>query len=137
MSCTVSIDSVSPVLLQENEPFKVTWTLAVDDGSDARNVTVSLLTDDARLVLCDQATQDSPPERSLPVVPGQRITRTSTVMLQRRKGLVDENSRDGSGSPFFLLARVRNEREEIIAGGVGLEVQIAGLAKRTVPRIFL
>lgn len=136
MNCTISIDSVIPALLHENEPFKVTWTLGLADDAEARSVTVALLTDDARLVLCDQATHDSPPERVVPVTPGTKVTRTSTVLLQRRKGLVDENSRDGSGSPFFVLARVRNEREEIIASGSGIEVQIAGLAKRTQPRIF-
>jgi len=137
LNCSIAIDSVAPVLIQENEPIKITWTLNIGEGFDARNLTVSLLTDDARLILLDATTHDSPPEKAVAVQQGQKISRTVTVVLQRRKGLVDEQSRDGSPSPMFVIARVRNERDEIVAGGVGVEVQVVGLAKRTMPRIFV
>lgn len=137
MNCSISIDSVSPPVILENEPFKITWTVAVAEQEELRSVNVTLLTDDARLLLLDHGTDQSPPERVLPVTPGTRLTRTTTAQIQRRKGLVDESSRDGSPAPIFLHARVKNERDEIIADGAGIEVHIAGLAKRPTPRIFI
>lgn len=137
VSATITIESISPNVIAENDPVKVVWTLTLSDDCDARTACVSLLTDDARLLLFDHGTHESPPERMVPVGPGQRISKTTTVYLQRRKGLVDENSRDGTASPFFLLARARNEREEVLAAGAGMEVQLVGLAKRPQPRIFL
>lgn len=98
---------------------------------------MTLLTDDARLMLIDHGTHESPPERVLPVTPGAKVTKTTTAQIQRRKGLVDESSRDGSPAPIFLHARVKNDRDEIIADGAGIEVMIAGLAKRSSPRIFV
>lgn len=137
MNCFISIDSVVPVVITENEPFKVTFTIAVGEAEEVRSVVVTLLTDDARLMLLDHGTHESPPERGFQVSPGSKLTRTTTALIQRRKGLVDETSRDGSPAPIFLHARAKNEREEIIADGAGIEVMIAGLAKRTSPRIFL
>ena len=136
MSCTIHVDAVAPSAVQEAEAFKVTWTLALADESELRTVTVTLLTDDARVVLSDQSTHDSPPERALPVVPGTKVTKSSMVVLHRRRGLIDETSRDGTGSPVAILARVRNERDETLAHGGGAEVTVHGLARRPTPRIF-
>ncbi len=137
MACSIHIDSVTPSTVIENEPFKVTWTVAAAEDFDVRNLTVALMTDDARLVLVDHNSQDSPPEKQIQVSPGARATKTTQVVIQRRKGLVDELSRDGSSSGIFLHARARNERDEIVADGAALEVQVAGLPRRTMPRIFL
>ena len=136
MSCSISIDSVVPAAIEESEPFRVTWSVVLGEDSGSRNAVVTLLTDDARLVLLDHGSHDSPPERTIQLTPGQTLTRTSTVQIQRRKGLVDENSRDGSASPLYVLARVRDEREEVLAAGAAFEIQVAGLAKRPTPRIF-
>ena len=137
MTCSISIDSIVPANIDENEPFRVTWSVSLAEESPARNAIVTLLTDDARLVLLDHGSHDSPPERPVQLLPGQRLTKVSTLQIQRRKGLVDENSRDGSGSPMCVLARVRDEREEVLAAGATFEVQVAGLAKRSTPRIFV
>jgi len=137
MTCSIAIDSIIPACIEESEPFRVTWSVSLAEEGPARNAVVTLLTDDARLVLLDHGSHDSPPERPVQLLPGQRVTKTSTVQIQRRKGLVDENSRDGSGSPLWVLARVRDEREEVLAAGAAFEVHIAGLAKRSNPRIFV
>jgi hypothetical protein len=135
VSVQLSVDNVQPAMIVENEPVKVTWTVQVGDHIEARSLVVTLLTDDARLILLDPKSQESPPEWSVAVQPGQKITKTWQVMIQRRKGLIDEHSRDGGGSPFFLLGRVRHD-SEVLASAVGVEVEFQGLAKRAPPRIF-
>jgi hypothetical protein len=136
MNCTIHVDTINPTQVAENEPFKVTWTLAVTEPTDLRGVVVTLLTDDARIVLFDQATHDSPPEKQIPVTPGMKTTKTSTCVIQRRRGLIDEVARDGSSSPVCILARVKNERDEVLAYGPGRDVQVTGLARRPAPRVF-
>ncbi len=137
MSVTITLDTVLPATIQENEPFRVSWTLTAADGFPARALTLVLLTDDARVLLADAATQESPPEKQVSIAGGQKLQRTSVLTVQRRKGLVDENSRDGSSSPLCILARVRDERDDTVAtGGDGIEVQVVGLARRQNLRIF-
>ncbi|MSQ84343.1 MAG: hypothetical protein EXR77_15900 [Myxococcales bacterium] len=135
MSISLTIDAVSPLPIQENEAFKVTWTLAVGDAMDSRNVIVVLLTDDARLILLDPKTQDSPPEICVQVAPGQKTTKTVHAIIQRRKGLLEEQIRETTASPFFLLGRVRHDTD-VLASASGLEVQLMGLPRRAQVRIF-
>ena len=133
--CSISIDSVSPLVIRENEPFKVTWTVAVDGTDESRNLVVTLLTDDVRVQIVDHATHESPPQRACPVAPGTRLTRTTVAQLQRRKGLLEDAPRETGSSSMFIHARAQNEREEIVADGAGIEVQMQGLAKRSATKI--
>ncbi len=135
MSISLSIDAVLPLRIQENETFKVTWTLSVGDAMDSRNVTVVLLTDDARLVLADPRTQESPPEISVQIAPGQKTTKTVQAVIHKRKGLIDEQVRENAVSPFFVLGRVRHDAD-VLASSPGVEVEISGLARRPGVRIF-
>jgi len=134
MSISLSIDQVHPLPIQENETVKVTWTLAVGETMDTRNVVVVLLTDDARLHLVDPKTQDSPPEISVQIAPGQKLTKTVQVIVQRRKGL-DDHIKEPYASPFWLLGRVRHDTD-VLASAAGLEVELMGLPKRQAARIF-
>ena len=134
--CTISIDAITPLVLREGEPFKVTWTVAVGETDDLRNVVVTLLTDDARVTLLDHGTNESPPERALAVAPGAKLTKTSVVALEKRKGLVEETPRENTAAPIFIHARVKNERDEIVADGAGIEVQMHGLARRMIQKMF-
>jgi hypothetical protein len=135
-NCSITIDSVSPKVIKENEPFKVTWTVAVDGADDLRNLVVVLLTDDARVQIVDPATHESPPQRAYPVVPGTRLTRTTVAQLQKRKGLVEEGARETGTASMYIHARAQNERDEIVADGAGIEVQMHGLARRASPKII-
>ena len=135
MSFQFSVDNVQPASIAENEPVKVTWTILAGEIGEPRSLVVTLLTDDARLQLMDLKSQESPPEWSVTVQPGQKLTKTFQVVLQRRKGLIDEQSRDGSGSPFYLLGRLRHD-SEILANSGGVEVEFQGLSRRTQQRIF-
>lgn len=135
MSFQFSVDNVQPPSISENEPVKVTWTVLAGEIHEPRSLVVTLLTDDARLILLDPKTQESPPEWTVTVQPGQKVTKTWQVVLQRRKGLIDEQSRDGSGSPFYLLGRLRHD-SEVLATAMGVEVEFQGLARRTQQRIF-
>lgn len=136
MSISLSIDTVAPQVIQENETFKVTWTLATGDAMDPRNVTVVLLTDDARLVLLDPKTQESPPEISLQVSPGQKMTKTVQAVIQRRKGLAEDPPKEPVRSGFFLLGRVRHDNDVLASAG-GVEVEMIGLTRRPNSRIFV
>lgn len=136
VNVSFSIDSIAPTHIQENEPFKVTWTLTVGENFEARSVIVTLLTDDARLVLLDPKSQESPPEAPVAVTPGQKISRTVHVAVQRRKGLIDEAPRDANSSPFYVLGRVRHDTDVLAASG-GIEVEMSGLTRRSLHRIFL
>ncbi len=134
MSISLSIDLVTPVPSQETEAVKVTWTLSIGETMDTRNVVVVLLTDDARLNLLDPKTQDSPPEISVQVAPGQKLTKTVQVVVQRRKGL-DDHIKETFASPFWLLGRVRHDND-VLASAPGIEVELMGLPKRQAARIF-
>jgi len=136
VNIALSIDSIAPTHIQENESFKVTWTLSASESFEARSVVVTLLTDDARLVLLDPKSQESPPEVALSLAAGQKVTRTMQVTIQKRKGLIDEPPRDGNTSPFFVLGRVRHDNDVLAASG-GVEVEMAGLARRSAHRIFV
>ena len=135
-NCSITIDSISPQVIKENEPFKVTWTVAVDAADDLRNLVVTLLTDDPRVLIVDPATQESPPQRAYPVAPGTRLTRTTVALVQKRKGLVEEVARDFGASTMYIHARAQNDREEIVADGAGIEVQMQGLARRSSSKIL-
>ncbi len=136
MNISLSIDAIQPRQLEDNDTVKVTWTLTVGETFEGRAVLVCLLTDDARLVLADPKNPEASPEIAVAVSPGQKISRTTAVLVQKRKGLVEEQSRDGSGSPFYLLGRVRNE-QDVLAAAAGIELEMAGLARRTTHRIFV
>jgi len=135
LSISLTIDAVAPLRIQEGETFKVTWTLTVGDAMDSRSVTVVLLTDDARLVLADPKTQESPPELPVQIAPGMKATKTMTVVIYKRKGLIDDPNREATGSPFFVLGRVRHD-SDVLASSPGVEIEIAGLPRRQVSRIF-
>jgi hypothetical protein len=136
VNIALSIDSIAPNHIQENETFKVTWTLSASETFETRSVVVTLLTDDARLVLLDPKSQESPPEVPMSLAPGQKVSRTVQVMIQKRKGLIDEPARDGNSSPFFVLGRVRHDNDVLASSG-GVEVEMTGLARRAAHRVFL
>ena len=100
------------------------------------NLVVTLLTDDPRVLIVDPATQESPPQRAYPVAPGTRLTRTTVALVQKRKGLVEEVARDFGTSNMYIHARAQNDREEIVADGAGIEVQMQGLARRSSSKIL-
>ena len=133
----ITIDSIVPTIIEEDQPVKLTWSVTLGEHADARNVTVTLLTDDARVLIVESGNDESPPERTIPAQPGQKITKTMTIQLQRRKGLVEDAAKDGSTCPMCIVARARNERGDIIASGAAVDVEIVGLAKRIAARIFM
>ena len=63
MHQSIVIDSVSPAILQEGEPIRVSFSVDLPATSDARVVTITLLTDDARLQLIEHGGEDTPPEK--------------------------------------------------------------------------
>ena len=135
MNVALTLEAITPTLIHDNEPFKVTWTLATSESFEAKNLTVALLTDDARVVLLDSKTQDSPPEMAVSLAPGQKVTKTVQVVVQKRKGLIDEASRDGAPSPFCLIGRVRSEAN-VLGASNAVDLEMVGLARRANQRVF-
>lgn len=135
VNVTLTLEAISPNLIHDNEPFRVTWTLATSESFEAKNLTVTLLTDDARVVLLDPKTQESPPEMAVSLAPGQKVSKTVQVAVQKRKGLIDEASRDGLPSPFCLIGRVRSDAN-VLGASNAVELEMAGLARRGNHRIF-
>ncbi len=135
----VRINSVEPRTIVQNEPFKANWTLELDPAFDSRSVAVTFLTDDARLLLCDHSTQESPAQKVINVSPGGKVTRSITLHLQMRKGLLNEFSRDGSASPLNLLARVHTsaQRDQLVAISPCFQIWVDNLAARLEPKIFV
>ena len=135
----IRIDAVEPQLVRPNEPFKATCVVNVGGDIDPKSAQVSFLTDDARLILCDHATEETPVEKSIQLAPGQSITKTVTMHLKLRKGLRNEFSRDGSPAPLTLHARLsgsEGSRSEPVFSE-GFDIEVAELAKRTTTKIFI
>lgn len=131
------INSVEPRTIVENEPFKASWTLEVEPGFDAKAVSITFLTDDARLLLCDHQSDETPAEKLLTIGPGGRISKTSTLHVRMRKGLHNEHSRDGTPAPLTLHARLHSDNEPHMAISQGYEIFVDNLAKRPETKIFL
>ncbi len=136
MHKSIVIDSVTPSLLQEGEPVRVAFSVDLPAGSDARVVTVTLLTDDARLQLIEHGGEESPPEKLLPAQPGARISRTMTVSVTRRKGLVEDTSSKLTPSPLRILARLKTDRGDATGFATSTEVLVAGLPRKNETKIF-
>ena len=136
MHQSIVIDSVTPSLLQEGEPIRVSFSVDLPATSDARVVTVTLLTDDARLQLVEHGGEDSPPEKLLPAQAGVKISKTMTVNISRRKGLVEDASTKLMPSPLRILARLKTDRNEALGFASSLEVLVAGLPRKNETKIF-
>ncbi len=136
MHKSIVIDSVSPAILQEGEPIRVSFSVDLPATSDARVVTITLLTDDARLQLIEHGGEDTPPEKLLPAQPGARISKTMTVSISRRKGLVEDTSNKLMPSPLRILARLKTDRNEGLGFASSIEVMVAGLPRKNETRIF-
>jgi hypothetical protein len=138
---TIFIDTVEPALLDREQPFAVRWRLTVADEAEGEQVTVGLLTDDARLVLCDHETGDSPPTVTIAVGAGVVVEREMRLHLSMRRGLVDESSRDGTSANVALHARVcvgecGATPSRILATSDPFEVSVKGLARRPSTKFF-
>ena len=136
MHKSIVIDSVTPSLLQEGEPIRVCFSIDLPANSDARVVTVTLLTDDARLQLVEHGGEDSPPEKLLPAQPGAKISKTMTVSISRRKGLVEDTSLKLTPSPLRILARLKTDRNDGLGFASSSEVMVAGLPRMNETKIF-
>lgn len=133
----IRIEAVEPNVVRPNEPFKATCSVAGD--FDTKQMNVSFLTDDARLLLCDHATDETPVEKAIQLAPGQTVSKTVTMHVRLRKGLRNEHSRDGSPAPLTLHARLtagEGARQETFFSA-GFDIEVAELAKRTTTKIFI
>ncbi len=133
----VRIESIEPQTICQNEPFRATWTIESPTGFDEKSVSITFLTDDARLLLCDHASNETPPEKIIPIPPGGRVSKSSTLHVTMRKGLHNEHSRDGSPAPLTLHARVHTENDRHLAISEGYQVWVDDLAKRPKTKIFV
>ena len=70
----VRIDRVEPAVIEKEVPFKAKWTVEADADNEVGTFHVTFLTDDARLLLCDSRTEESPAEDTVQVQPGARVT---------------------------------------------------------------
>ncbi|HAN30073.1 MAG TPA: hypothetical protein DCQ06_00610 [Myxococcales bacterium] len=135
----IKINTVEPALVRPNEPFKATYVVKASGDVNTKGLQVSFLTDDARLILCDHATEETPVEKTLQVNPGQRVSKTVTMHLKLRKGLRNEFSRDGSPAPLTLHARLTGSEgpRGPAVFSEGYDIEVAELAKRTTTKIFI
>ncbi len=136
MACEIRIDSVAPSTVCREVPFKVECVLTIDADDPRNDVAVSFLTDDARVWLCDAASDDSPATVRIPVQPGNTVRRTASVYLKLRKGLVDEFSRDGTSAEVALHARVLADDGTVDAVSFGFPIEVENLAKRLSTKFF-
>ena len=136
MHTSIAIDSVTPALLQEGEPIRVSFSVELPATSDARVVTVTLLTDDARLQLVEHGCEESPPEKLLQAQPGTRMTKAMTVSISRRKGLVEDANSKMTPSPLRILARLKTDRGEALGFATSMEIHVAGLPRKNETKIF-
>jgi hypothetical protein len=132
----VRIEKVEPAVIEKEVPFKAKWTLEANSEDEGNTFHVTFLTDDARLLLCDSLTEESPVEQTFQVQPGARITKETTLLVKLRKGLRNEDSRDGTPAPLTLHARVKCA-DDVLAFSPGYDVAVANLAKRTKTKIFV
>ena len=136
MHRAITIDAVAPTTVHQAEPIRVTFSVDLPANSDARVVTVTLLTDDARLQLVEHGSEESPPEKLLPAQPGTRLTRTMTVSIHRRKGLVDDSAAKNAPSPLCIVARLKTDRDDLAGFGTSPEILVADLGRKQEPKIF-
>jgi len=132
----INIDTVVPGVVKPNEPFKATWSMNVPPDDQTRQLQVTFLTDDARLLLCDHLTDETPVEKTIQVTPGQRVSKTTTLHVRLRKGLRNEGSRDGTGAPLTLHARIDSGSDRVYVSP-GFDIEVAELAKRTATKVFI
>ncbi|MCO4763622.1 MAG: hypothetical protein KC502_19075 [Myxococcales bacterium] len=132
----IRIESVEPGIVKPNEPFKATWSLNVAADDQPRQLQLTFLTDDARLLLCDHLTDETPVEKTLQVSPGQKLSKSTMLHLRLRKGLRNEDSRDGSGAPLTLHARITSTPNGVSVSP-GFDIEVAELAKRTATKVFI
>jgi len=132
----IRIDAVEPGIVKPNEPFKATWSINIPADDEPRQLQLTFLTDDARLLLCDHVTDETPVEKTIQVTPGQKLNKTTRLHLRLRKGLRNENSRDGSGAPLTLHARITSAPDAVYVSQ-GFDIEVAELAKRTATKVFI
>ena len=135
-SPVVRIEKIEPSVIEKEVPFKAKWTVEGDSEAEASTLHITFLTDDARLLLCDSVTEESPAEQTVQVKPGVSITKETTLFVKLRKGLRNEDSRDGSPAPLTLHARIKGA-DNLLAFSPGYDIEVANLAKRTKTKIFV
>lgn len=133
----IRIDSIEPETIKQDEPFRATWTIESPVGFDEKSFSVTFLTDDARLLLCDHGSNETPPEKAVTITPGGRISKSTTLHVRMRKGLHNEHSRDGTPAPLTLHARAHTENERHLAISEGFQIWVDNLAKRPKTKIFV
>ena len=135
----IRIDAVDPAVVPPEEPFKVTCTVDASGDLQTQQMQLSFLTDDARLLLCDHATDETPVETLIQVSPGETVSKSVTMHVRLRKGLRNEHSRDGSPAPLTLHARLSQPDggRDAAFFSPGFDIGIADLAKRTTTKIFI
>lgn len=132
----VRIEMIEPALIEKDVPFKAKWTIQADAKLDAGPLHITFLTDDARLLLCDSVTEESPAETTIQVQPGASVTKETTMFVKLRKGLRNEDSRDGTPAPLTLHARIKGN-DDLLAFSAGYDIEVANLAKRPKTKIFV
>ncbi len=132
----IRIDAIDPGLVKADEPFRASWSMAIPPDDQPRQLQVTFLTDDARLLLCDHLTDETPVEKTIQATPGQTVTKTTTLCLRLRKGLRNELSRDGSAAPITLHARVSSSPNGVYVSQ-GFDIEVAELATRTATKVFI
>ena len=132
----VRIEKVDPPLIEKEVPFKAKWSVEAGAEGEAGTFHITFLTDDARLLLCDSVTEECPAEQTVQVQPGGRITKETTLFVKLRKGLRNEDSRDGTPAPLTLHARIKGSNDEL-GFSPGYDIEVANLAKRTETKIFV
>ena len=136
-SPVIRITSIEPQTIIENEPFRATWTIESPAGFDEKSISVTFLTDDARLLLCDHASYETPAEKVIVVPPGARVSKSATLHVRMRKGLHNEHSRDGSPAPLTVHVRAHTENDRHLAISEGYQIWVGDLAKRPKTKIFV
>ncbi len=131
----VRIHSIEPPLIEKEVPFKAKWSIAGIDLTEQQTMQVTFLTDDARLLLCDGATDETPAEHTVTIQPGAKLEKETVLFVKLRKGLRNEDSRDGTPAPLTLHARARGG-DDLLAISPGYDIEVANLAKRTKTKIF-
>ncbi len=134
-SPVVRIEKVIPSVIKTGTPFKTLWSVQADSVTEASTISVTFLTDDARLLLCDPDTDETPVEHTYTLAPGERIRKETVLHVKLRKGLRNEDTDDGTKAPLTLHARVKGEEVQVVSPGY--DVEVANLKIRTNTKIFL
>lgn len=135
-SPVVRIEKVVPSTIQADKPFKTQWSVDAGAVSETATIQVTFLTDDARLLLCDPDTDETPVERTYTLQPGERIRKETVLHVKLRKGLRNEDAEDGESAPLTLHARVQ-AADQVHAVSPGFGIHVANLKVRTKTKIFV